>query len=531
MHARMNAADALLSPQRIGQYPGRTAILFHDERIGYGDLLARVNRFGNGLAALGIERENRVLMMLQDSPDMVAAWLAAIKIGAVSVAVNVRSSAQDLLYFINDSRAKVLLIDAEFLPLYAAVAARVLLPLRVFVSGKAKALQSPADAGDDARQSLADIPRGQSDALEAAAMSPDDMAFWMYTSGTTGTSKAAVHRHRSVLSCLDFARDVLGATAKDVLFSSTKLFFAYANSNCLMASFTLGATTVLTDEWPDSATLARIIERHRPTMFFSVPTVYRNLLRDGFATAERFASIRRFVCAGERLPGPLLERWQSATGKDLIDALGTTETIFMILANRPGEIRAGSSGKPTPRTSVELRDADGTVIREPGKAGVLWVKMDALAERYWNQRARSNAAFAGPWFRTGDVYVADGDGYYFQEGRADDMLKISGQWVSPAEIEDEVLKLPLVADAAVVGAADADGLTRLSLFVVAGESGVSRGKFAARILDALRSRLPVYKCPRDIRVVDELPRTATGKVQRYKLREQAGGNNNGQHHG
>jgi benzoate-CoA ligase family protein len=506
----MNAADAVLDPARVRADPARTAILFHDERVSYAELLARVNRYGNGLAARGVERENRVLLMLQDSPDFVSAWLGAIKIGAVSVAVNVRSTAEDLLFFLNDSRAKVLLIHRDFLPLYESVAARVLLPLQVFVAG-----------GGSGVPTLGDLTQGRSDALEAAAMSPDDMAFWMYTSGTTGTAKAAVHRHHSVLSCLDFTRDVLGATAEDVLFSSSKLFFAYASSNCLMASFTLGATTVLTDEWPDSVTLAGIFERHRPTLFFSVPTVYRNLLRDGFATAERFASLRRCVCAGERLPGQLLDRWQSATGKELIDALGTTETIFMILANRPGEIRRGASGKPTPRARVELREPDGQVISEPGKPGVLWVRMDSVADRYWNQRARSIAAFVGPWFRTGDVYIADADGYYFQEGRADDMLKISGQWVSPAEIEDEVLKLPMVADAAVVGAANADGLTRLALFIVPAGSASRPEDLAQRIHDELRNRLSVYKCPRDIRVVDELPRTATGKIQRYKLRQEA----------
>lgn len=505
----MNAADAVLAPDRVRSKPDATAILFHDQRVSYGELLARVNRFGNGLAALGVERENRVLMVLKDSPDLVAAYLGAIKIGAVTVAVNVRSAPADLLFFANDSRAKVLLIDAEFLPVYEAIADQVSMPLKVFAAGE-RTSRHPG---------IAEIARGQPDSLEAAAMSPDDMAIWMYTSGTTGTPKAAVHTHRNVLACLNFPQGVLGATAEDRLFSTSKLFFAYANAVSIFGSFTLGATTILHDDWPDSEAIAKTVDRHRPTLFFSVPTLYRNMLRDGVATRERFAGVRHCVTAGERLPVPLFERWKAATGHELIDAMGTTESIFIILCGRPGEIRPGASGMPTPHTTVELRDESGAVIEGAGEPGVLWVKMDSLADRYWNQRARSNAAFVGPWFRTGDVYVRDKDGHYYQEGRADDMLKISGQWVSPAEIEDEALKLPAVADCAVVGVANRDGLTRLALFVVPDDRQARAPELSAAIQEALTKTLSIYKCPRDVRIVEEIPRTATGKAQRYKLRE------------
>ena len=521
--AFMNAADSVLSPERVAAHPDKPAILFNGCAVSYRETLALVNRYGNAFRAQGVERENRIMMLLKDTPDMVGAYLGAIKIGAVTVAVNVRSSSQDLLFFLNDSRAKLLLIDAEFLPLYEAIADQALHTPRVYVAGPDNASAHP---GLDA------LLRGQSDECQAASMSPDDMAVWMYTSGTTGTPKAAVHLHHNILSCLDCTAGVFGATADDRLFATSKLFFAYANSNCLFASFTLGATTILYDGWPDSEAVAKIIDRDKPTMFFSVPTMYRNLLRDGVATKERFAGIRICVTAGERLPMVLFERWKDACGRELIDALGTTETIFMILANPPGAIRPGSSGKPTPNTRVELRDetaglgsdpgnrAGGSVITGPGKSGVLWVNMASLADRYWNQQARSNAAFFGPWFRTGDMYSMDKDGYYFQEGRADDMLRISGQWVSPAEIEEEVLKLPQVADAAVVGVANADGVTRLSLFVIPNDPHAARAALSAEIQDGLRDRLSIYKCPRDIHFVDEIPRTATGKVQRYRLRTQ-----------
>ncbi len=511
----MNAADAVLSPERVAQHPDKPAILFNDEAMGYAQLLARVNRFGNALARAGVRRENRVMLLLKDTPDMVAAYLGTIKAGGVTVAINVRCAPYELAFFLADSRATVLLVDAEFLPTYQAIASQLAEPPKVFVTG---APSGVAPAGMGTFESLLE---GASERMEAVPMSPDDMALWMYTSGTTGTPKAAVHLQHNVLSCLDFCSGVLGGHQEDRLFATSKLFFAYANSNSLFASFTLGATTVLLDAWPDSATIARVMDRHQPTLFFSVPTLYRNLLRDGVATKERFAGVRHCVSAGERLPVVLQQRWREATGHDLIDAMGTTETIFMMLANRPGEVRDGSSGKPTPNTRVELRDADGRMIEGAGQPGVLWVQMASTADRYWNNQARSNGAFHGPWFRTGDMYVRDADGYYFQEGRADDMLKISGQWVSPAEIEDEVLKLPGVADAAVVGAANAEGLVRLALFVLPNDPGADPEALAAGIQQSLVGRLSVYKCPREVRVVSEIPRTATGKVQRFKLREAA----------
>jgi len=506
----MNAADAVLSPERVSARPDAVAILYGEERVSYGELLASVNRCGNGLAASGVERENRVLLMLKDSPEMIAAYLGAIKVGAVSVALNLRSAPADLLFFINDSRAKVLLIDEEFVPIFESIADQVALPLKVFVRG-ANASRYP---------NLGEISHGQSDKLAAAAMSPDDMALWMYTSGTTGTPKGAVHLHRNVLACLDVAQDVIGATREDRIFSTSKLFFAWANSNSIFASFTIGATTILHDEWPDSAMIAKIVDRHKPTLFFSVPTLYRNMLRDGIATRERFAGVRYCLSAGERLPAKLFERWKDATGREIIDGLGTTETIFLFLCNRPGAVRPGSSGKPAPHSTVELRDEEGKVIREPGRPGVLWVKTDSVADRYWNQRDRSKAGFVGPWFRTGDVYVMDEDGWYFQEGRSDDMLKISGQWVSPAEIEDEVMALPQVADCAIVGALNADGLTRLALFVIPNDPRVEKSALSAGIQEELKRKLSIYKCPREIHLIEEIPRTATGKVQRYRLREQ-----------
>ena len=503
-----NAADELLAPARVAAHPDRIALLFHTERITYRTLLHQVNRFANGLTRMGIEREQRVMLMLKDSPAMVAAFLGTIKSGAVAVPINLRASPADLAMMLHDSRAKLLLIDAEFLPVYRAIATRVAPSLRVYVTGR-EAFDLPMLEG---------LSHGQSTEYEAAPMSPDDMAFWLYTSGTTGTPKAAVHVHHDVLGADRYPRESLGIGAGDRIFATSKLFFAYSLGNNLFPALRVGATSVLFDGWPDSAAIGAVIERHQPTILLSVPTMYRNMLRDGIATRERLAGVRHCVSAGERLPVVLFDRWQSATGLPIIDGIGTTESIYFFLANRPGDLKAGSSGKPAPGARTELRDELGAIVSTPNTPGVLWVSMDSLADRYWNQQARSHAAFVGPWFRTGDIYVRDADGFYFHEGRADDMLKISGQWVSPAEVEEHVLKLTEVADAAVVGASNQDGLTRLALFIVPSDPAANREVMASTIQAALASALAIYKCPREIHLVDDIPRTATGKVQRFKLR-------------
>lgn len=504
----MNAADDILSPERVAQHPERAAILFGEECLSYAALLALVNQYANGLRASGVRREQRVMLMLKDSPTMAALLLAVMKIGAVAVPINLRASSSDLALMLNDSQATLLCIDADFVTVYREARQQVGHAHDVLVAG--------ADVPGLARVEA--LAAQQSAAANAAPVSPDDMAFWLYTSGTTGTAKAAVHLHHHVAMAHRFPGEALALGPGDRVFATSKLFFAYALGNNLFPALKLGATSILFDGWPDSAAVMAIIERHRPTVLLAVPTMYRNLLRDGVATRERFGGVRHCVSAGERLPVVLFERWRDATGHPIIDGIGTTETVYFFLTNRPDDIRPGASGKPAPGAEVELRDHDGTVIATPDTPGVLWVKMPSIAARYWNQPERSDAAFFGPWFRTGDVYVRDADGYYHHEGRADDMLKISGQWVSPAEIEEHVLKLPQVADAAVVGATNDDGLTRLALFIVPQDRTTDRGSLAGSIQDALTASLSVYKCPREIRLIEEIPRTATGKVQRFKLR-------------
>ncbi|HEX7007613.1 MAG TPA: benzoate-CoA ligase family protein [Alphaproteobacteria bacterium] len=509
--ARMNAAEAVLAPTLRAGRGGAPALLWRDRSFTYDQVQEGVNRAGNALRALGVEPENRVLMVMSDTPELVFAYLGAMKIGAVAVAANVRASSADLLHMLRDSRAKVLLIEARFLPIYGAIRDEVGHPHRVVVH----------DAEEGEGSELGRLIAAEPPALAPVMMAPDDMAFWLYTSGTTGAAKAAVHAHRDVLAADAYTGGVLGVKPGDVLFATSKLFFAYALGNCLFASFRLGATTVLYDGWPDARTVADTVRRYRPSVVFSVPTLYRNMIAEGVAAAEpAFRDVRCYVSAGERLPEALWHQWRDATGVEILDGMGTSETIYMLLSNRPGRVRPGSSGTATPGTEVRLADAEGRDVA-PGEPGILWARIDSRADRYWNARDKSQEVFHGPWFRTGDMYRVDEDGYWHHQGRFDDMLKISGQWVSPAEIEEVVLAETPCTDAAVVGVPDRDGLPRTALFAVPPSGGFDGAALEAEIRRVVSARLSPYKCPKWVRFVNEIPRTATGKVQRFKLRSEA----------
>jgi benzoate-CoA ligase len=286
----------------------------------------------------------------------------------------------------------------------------------------------------------------------------------------------------------------------------------------LFAPLLSGAAAALIDVWPDPAVIAAAVERYRPTLVFSVPTMYRNLLEAGVISAPAFRQVRHYVSAGERLPEELWQRWKQATGVEILDGMGTSESIYMLLSNRPGEVRPGSSGKPVPGVECRLCDSEGAPVAR-GEPGILWAKVASRADRYWNAQAKSQAVFRGEWFRTGDIYAVDADGYWFHQGRADDMLKISGQWVSPAEIEEVALAQPMLSDACALGLPDADGLPRVALFVVPRAGGADELTLFENLRAAFKRELAPYKVPKWIRCVPEIPRTATGKLQRFRMRE------------
>ncbi|HUY17807.1 MAG TPA: benzoate-CoA ligase family protein [Candidatus Binataceae bacterium] len=509
----INAAQEILRPARERGYDAQPVLIAGDRTISYRELTAMVNRAGNALRTLGVARGDRVLMMLNDSAELVCAYLGAMRIGAVAIAFNTRSSPAELEFALNDSRARALLIDEEYLERYRSIAARLVDRPAVAVAGGLHA---------DFAQ-LGRLIAAASAALAFEPMAPEEMAFWIYTSGTTGTPKAAVHAHRDVLSAGPYLEQCLGVRAGERFYSTSRLFFAYALGNCLFGAMRLGATTILDAGWPDAASVARIVERARPDVVFSVPTLYRNLLASGHAGEPGFAAVRAYASAGERLPAALAEHWHRTTGVRIFEGMGSSETIYMVCSNSAAAYRPGSSGKLAPGAEVRLIDEHGEPVSEPGRIGTLWVRMASASERYWNQPEITQRVFVESWFRTGDLYSFDTDGFWYHHGRADEMLKISGQWVSPVEIEECAATVPDIAEAAAVGIPNRDGLVRLALAVVARSGAADRERLAAELRATLTSHLSIYKCPRDIRFVERLPRTATGKLQRFRLCQELSG--------
>jgi benzoate-CoA ligase family protein len=371
-------------------------------------------------------------------------------------------------------------------------------------------------AADDAPTGLEALGAAAPSVLVPEPVDGDAMAFWLYTSGTTGGPKAAIHRHRDLLACRHYGIDVLGATATDRVLATSKLFFAYALGNALLIPLFVGARTFLDPRWAEPDAVARTVMTFRPTLLFSIPTFYARLLRAELPR-DTFRSVRACVSAGERLPTEVYEAWRARFGVEILDGLGATETIFMVLANRPGASRAGSAGMVVPGTEARLLDADGRPVPD-GTPGVLHVCTPSASPGYWNQADHTRRAFADGWFRTGDLLTRDADGFYHHRGRADDVFKVAGQWVAPADVERVLLAHPAVAEAAVVGAAETGGLVKPFAFVVA-----KTGERAERLTDELAAlvaaELPPHQRPRRIALVDELPRTATGKVQRFVLRD------------
>lgn len=503
----LNAADEILEPT-LARGGGDIAILFGDRRITFGELDAQANRFSNALAP-HLAFQDRALLLLKDSPDFVAAYLGIMRMGAVSVALSTRSSAHDLAFAIGDSGAKVLLIDDEFLPLYRqAIGLTRNRPPLVVVRG----------AADRDMPTVAELVADASSKKPSAATLSTDMAFWLYTSGTTGTPKAAVHCHGDVIVGDSYLKS-FGYGPGERIFSSSKLFFAFALGHVLIGGLRTGSTIILYDGWPDGEAIAASVARYQPTIMLSVPAVFRTLLRDGYADHPGFKAVRCYLSAGEPLPETVYHRWRDATGAPIVEGIGATETIFMMIGGTPRDHKPGATGRPFSYVDVKLLDSEEHPVTAPGSPGTLWVRMNSLCRGYWQQPDKTEAAFRDGWFRTGDVFVIDRDGWWFYQGRADDLLKISGQWVSPGEIEECATSVPGVADAIVVGAQDEDGLVRLNMFLVAPEGGDEHLK--QQVQDTLLRTLSRFKCPRQIVFVDAIPRTATGKARRFKLRRWA----------
>lgn len=506
----MNAADEIIGRPMKRGLGEQTAILCADRAVSYAELDAEVNRCGNALRAQGVARGDRVLFLMDDSPELVAAYLGTMRIGAVAVALNVRLAARDLLFIIQHSECRVICVDAHFIDLYESAAETLEQPpVVVVVGGAAK----PPCLG------YAAIVAGQSPQLESATMDPEDVGFWLYSSGTTGKPKAVMHPQRSVLVADCLERECLGVGPGDRVFTTSKIFFGFALGHSLMGGLQCGATVILSPAWPEPKLIIATVERHRPTVLFSTPVMYRNLLREGAPVNPAFRAIRHFVAAGEKLPESLYDDWLELCGKPILDGVGASETVFLFLLNPPDDSRGGSSGKPVTWAELRLVGEDGKDITAPGQPGQIAIRTSCQFVGYWKQPDLTARALRDGWYFPGDMFEFDAEGRWCHLGRSDDMLKVSGQWVSPTEIEACALTVADVQDASVVGFPNEDGLTRIALFVVPRNPETDQAALTEALLQTFKATLSIYKCPRTIRFVEELPRTATGKTQRFRLRE------------
>ncbi len=496
--------------------------------VSYGMLAKRVDCFARVLRARGIRREDRILLCLQDTIDWPTAFLGAIKFGAVPIPVNTLMTEDDYRYMLHDSRARMLVVSEELIPKFKSLIAACPDLDHVIVSGDNghayRRLDDLlwAEAGGAALEASRAASLGQQVRDTTAATQRDDMCFWLYTSGSTGRPKAAVHSHADLKRTDDlYAGPILGITEDDVCYSVAKLFFAYGLGNALTFPMSAGATTILLPQRPTPDLVAEVLKEHPVTIFYAVPTFYAGFLASPAAPERGALKLRRCVSAGEALPPDVGRRWSERYGVDILDGLGSTEMLHIFLSNRPGDVKYGTSGKPVPGYDLRLIDDDGRAITTRGEMGELQVRGPTSALMYWNNREQSETTFLGEWTRSGDKYIEDDNGYFVYCGRRDDMLKVSGMYVSPFEVEGVLQSHPDVLEAAVVGWPDDDKLIKPKAFVVLKSPDKADSAFAQTLQDECRQKLAVYKYPRWIEFRRELPKTATGKIQRFKLRAEA----------
>jgi benzoate-CoA ligase len=498
-----NAAHDLL--QRNAARPDKVAYIDAStgQQLTYGELADQAHRFASALRHKGFAPESRVMLAMLDTLEWPVVFLGCILAGVVPVAANTLLTTRDFDFMLRDSRAQALFVSKPLLPTFEPLI------------GKLSTLQEMFVAGDDGVQSVAQLVRSGKPDTRVAGTCSDDACFWLYSSGSTGTPKGTVHLHSHLIQTAElYGRAILGIREHDVVFSAAKLFFAYGLGNALTFPMSVGATTVLLPSRPTPADVFGVLKDYQPTIFYGVPTLYAALLADAGRPKKQELKLRLCTSAGEALPAEIGQRWTAEYGCEILDGIGSTEMLHIFLSNRPGKVRYGTTGQAVPGYELRIVGDDGRECG-PGEIGELQISGPSAALMYWNNRAKTKATFAGEWTRSGDKYTRDADGYYTYGGRSDDMLKVGGIYVSPFEVEACLMTHPAILEAAVIGAADHDGLVKPKAYVV-----LKPGQQAtAEDLQAhVKTRLAPYKYPRWIAFVPELPKTATGKIQRFKLR-------------
>lgn len=506
---RLNAATVLVDRHIAEGRGAKPAILCGEKTVTYDALHEGVNRFGNVLKQLGVRMEERVAILLPDSPEFAFAFFGSMKTGAVAVPLNTLLAPRDYQYLLNDSRARVLVV-------HASLADRI--------RGDLRHLEHVLVAGGEVAgwTSLEIAMEGASPALQAADTSKDDAAFWLYSSGTTGFPKGAIHLHHDMVVSADlYARQTISLEESDVSFSVAKLFFAYGLGNGLFFPLYVGATTVLFPGRPTPDKVFEVLDTYRPTVFYSVPTSLAQLLhaaeKEGRTSLGR---VRMCVSAGEPLPKPIFEKWRDRFGVEILDGIGSTEILHIFISNRPGRAKAGSTGEVVPGYEAKIVGEDGREV-PVGEIGNLLIKGDSIAAGYWNKHEQTKHTFLGEWIDTHDKFKVDPDGYFWYAGRSDDLMKVGGMAVWPTDVEAVLQGHPAVLESGVAAADDEEGLTKPYAYVVLKDGHKPSAELARQLQDFVKTNAVPYKYPRWVEFVEALPKTATGKIKRFQLREMA----------
>ena len=513
---QFNVATAFLDRNVAEGRGSKTAIYFEGDSYTYAQVAELANRAGNGLLDLGVDLEQRVALLLLDSPQFAAAFFGAIKMGAVPIPLNTALRPNDYVYLLNDSRARVLLVHAALWKQIEQILPELKYVRHIVVVGLEE------DGGHETA-TLHDFEKWTDKAsahLQVAETSKDDSAFWLYSSGSTGFPKGCVHLQHDMVFCTEYyAKPILGIHEGDITFSAAKLYFAYGLGNNLYFPFAVGASAVHYTGRPLAEDMFKVVQQYRPTIFYGSPTLYAGML--ALPDAEKrfdFSSVRTCVSAGEALPADILRRWREKFNVDILDGIGSTEILHIFISNRAGEVKPGSSGKLVPGYEALITDEGGHAVPQ-GEIGNLLIRGDSTTAYYWNKHEKTKDVINGHWIHTGDKYYQDAEGYYWYCGRADDMLKVSGQWVSPVEVEGVLIAHPAVLEVAVVGDMDADQLVKPRAYIILNQGYEPSEALANELKAFVKDRLVPFKYPRWIEFVSELPKTATGKIQRFKLRE------------